>query len=177
MAANKIFKQKYIKLFIPINLRNRKEKTENYQLQFLTSFIELKVNFDSHETLYKQIKNGIKESLCNQQHIKNLTLLNNALNNRKEDNNFLECFASVDSTICLSYAGNINNEATKLKLKELYLSVNCQAYYNNSASLTIQFVIIDKSEIFITINFPYLLVSSKKIIIFKRVFKKILIET
>lgn len=165
-AASEAFHTHEFDVTMSADLRIRNENQSLHNLKFHTSWIDFKwqVN-DSAKAIQSKIRAGFHEN----QHLKNLTTLNKAVNQHKNHSDFLNAFLSKKPAICISNGGKINNptnENSALKLIELHLSVNCQAYLGASNSFTIPLSQLNQHGLFINVNYADTLVSEKEIKIF-----------
>lgn len=165
-AASEVFNTNEFDVAMSVDLRKRNVNQSFQNLKFLTSWIDFKWKAnDSAKSIQSKIRSGFHEK----QHLKNLISLNEVINQRKNHSDFINAFSSKNPSICISNCGKINiptNESVALKLIELHLSVNCQAYLGARNSFTIPFSQLNQNGIFINVNYVDTLVCEKEIKIF-----------
>ncbi|EKD72077.1 MAG: hypothetical protein ACD_46C00016G0001 [uncultured bacterium] len=174
-SAAEVFYVKNFSVLMPINLRNGSKNKIPCSLEFNTSWINFEWSFLIHENRTESaciIHSNVKKSLFNKLHLKNLNLLNHAIENRKSNFSFLNSFISKNPTICISNLGVINKSILRkqadlpLQLIEAHASVNAQSYMGTSQSFTIQLCQLIGRGLFIDVNYPFPLVSDKKVTLF-----------
>lgn len=169
LSVFEIFKINKIQLHFPVNLRSDRSFNAANNLKFLTSWVNFSVekftNLDPNK-LSNFIRNEIKNHLISNQHVKNLENLLHKINNRTNDNQYLNEFISKQSTVAISNTKNVKIEQRKnhkLKIVELYTTVNTQSYLGNPNSFMLQICMLNNCKICITINYSFPLVERTKI--------------
>jgi hypothetical protein len=157
----------------PVNLRKERVFTSACELKFLTSWINFtieKPGQNSKDALHHIINRKIRKKLKDSQHIHNIKKLAGVIKHRKDDRTYADGFASKESSIFISNAGDIDyrqkDDKVKLKLAEIHMSVSAQLYMGTPDSFTIQITMLNSQSLYINVNYPHPLVDENKINIF-----------
>lgn len=155
-----------INLLIPVNLRKIKKLSLTDKLSFFSSHVVIAIERGTADEMISSYRTHLRKSFRENQHINNLLVLNKRIDERINNMAFIEEFKSSQPTIGINYVEENFPESVDKpfnKINELHLSVNCEGYLNNQSSCTIHIILLNKSDLFIDINYPSPLVCTRKV--------------
>lgn len=178
-AAAKIFNAKNFDVSMPVSLRNKHNAMS--ALKFHTSWINLEWSHSksqNKENRIKKLHSQIHTALTEKQYINNLHKLNKLIEQSENHFDFSQSFIAKQPTICISNLGVIDIQNTKdnhpLKIIDIHVAVNAQAYMGTAESFTIQLSQIADRGLFINMCYPSPLITKEKSSLFLKQLESLL---